>query len=83
MQRSAVENLDPGSPVMRISGFGRVPATFDPAAKKISWTINRRLRKRACEVSVQWRLLDKTKSETPMRWTFLIDLEASYQAGAE
>ena len=80
---SAVENLDLGSPVMRISGFGRVPATFDPAAKKISWTVNRRLRKRACEVSVQWRLLDKTKSETPMRWTFLIDLEASYQAGAE
>ena len=80
---SAIENLDLSSPVMRVSGFGRVPATFDPVKKTISWTVNRHLRRRACEVSVQWRLVDHTKSEKPMRWTFLIDREASYQAGAE
>jgi len=80
---TGVENLDPGSVTMRVAGFGKVPAKFDMEKKIVSWTVNRRLRQQACEVAVQWSLLDKTKPENPMRWTFLIDREASYQAGAE
>jgi len=80
---SGVENLDPASVTLMVAGFGKVPAGFDPATGKISWTVNRRLRQRACEVAVHWRLVDQTKPEPPMRWTFLIDREAAYQAGAE
>lgn len=75
---SKVENLDPESLVMRVSGFGEVPATFDPATKKFAWKVNRRLRKPTCDVSVQWKLTDKKESEMPMRWTFVINREASY-----
>ena len=67
---------------MMVAGFGRVPARFDPESKTISWTVNRRLRQQACEVVVEWRLMDRSAAEPPMRWTFLIDREAAYQAGA-
>ena len=79
---SEVENLDPESLVMRVSGFGKVEARFDSESKHLSWTVNRRLRHRMCEVNVQWRLEGKTKYELPMRWSFLIEREAAYQAGA-
>ncbi len=79
---SGVENLDPSSISMRIAGFGRVPATFDPVAKRFSWTVNRRLRQQVTEITVQWSLLDEPKPEAPMSWSFLIDREAAYQAGA-
>lgn len=79
---SKVENLDPSSLVMRVGGFGKVPARFDPQTSSLQWTVNRRLRHRSCEISVQWRLLQSTKYETPMRWSFLIEREAAYQAGA-
>lgn len=80
---SAIENLDHNSISMRVSGFGLVPAHFDPQSKKISWTVNRRLRQQVTEVSVQWSLLAQAKPEPPMRWSFLIDREAAYQAGAQ
>jgi peptidoglycan/xylan/chitin deacetylase (PgdA/CDA1 family) len=79
---SKVEGLVPESLVMRVGGFGKVPATFDPGTGKLSWKINRRLRQRTCEVSVQWRLEEKQGLEDPMNWTFLIDREAAYQIGA-
>lgn len=79
---SKVENLDPTSLVMRVGGFGKVPARFDPESSSLQWKVNRRLRHRSCEVSVQWRLLQATKYESPMRWSFLIEREAAYQAGA-
>ena len=50
---------------------------------KYSWTVNRRLRHRLCEVSVQWRLKDSSKYESPMRWSFLVEREVTYQPGAE
>ncbi|GAA5495709.1 hypothetical protein Rhal01_01888 [Rubritalea halochordaticola] len=76
---SRVEGLDPESLVMRVSGFGLVPAKFDPATKKFSWKVNRRLRKPTCDVSVQWKLQEKPDMEMPMRWTFVINREAAYQ----
>ena len=79
---SGVENIDPSTLTMRISGFGLVPASFDPKTGKLSWTVNRRLRQQVTEVSVQWTLLDQTKPGPAMNWSFLIDREAAYQAGA-
>ncbi|MFP6864463.1 MAG: polysaccharide deacetylase family protein [Roseibacillus sp.] len=80
---SGVNNLDPATIVMRISGFGKVLSQFNPDTFLLSWTVNRRLRHRMCEVNVQWRLKGKTKHEIPMRWSFLIEREAAYQPGAE
>jgi hypothetical protein len=68
---------------MRISGFGKVLSQFNPDTSLLSWTVNRRLRHRMCEVNVHWRLKGKTKHEIPMRWSFLIEREAAYQPGAE
>jgi len=76
---SKVDNLDPDSLVMRVSGFGKVAARFNPVTKLYSWTVNRPLRHRMCEISVQWRRDGADKYETPMRWSFLIEREAAYQ----
>ncbi len=80
---SGVQNLNPASLVMRVSGFGQVQAHYNPDNASYSWTVNRRLRHRMCEVHVQWRLKGKTQHEIPMRWSFLIEREAAYQAGGE
>lgn len=76
---SKVENLDPESIVMRVESFGKVPATYDPASKVVSWRLSRRLRSRTCEVSVQWKQLEAAKYGKPMTWVFRVNREASYQ----
>ena len=76
-----VENLVPESVIMRVGGFGKVPARFDLKTKTVTWKINRRLRQPTCDVSVQWRVADNKRHEAPMSWTFLIDREAIYQIG--
>ncbi len=75
---SAVENIDPDSIIMRISGFGQVPLVFNPEANTASWKINRPLRILTCDVSLQWKLLEEDDYQKPMRWTFVIDKEAAY-----
>ncbi len=75
---SSLEQLDPASLVMRVSGFGQVPATFDPETKKFSWKVNRRLRKPTCDITVSWKLLEAKKYEKPMSWTFIINRRAAY-----
>ena len=76
---SQESEIDPDSIVMRIGGFGKVPAVWDEEKKTFSWKINRPLRIPSCQVSVQWRLKDHREYELPMRWSFRIDLESSYQ----
>jgi len=76
---SKVENIDPESIVMRVAGFGKVPVQYDPARKTAQWKVNRRLRGRTCDVSLQWHSLNNTEYEKPMTWTFLVNREASYQ----
>lgn len=75
---SAIENLDPATLSMKVSGFGEVPATFTPETKKLSWQVNRRLRQPACQVAVTWKDLAGNASESPLRWTFQIDRESAY-----
>ena len=80
---SKVENLDPKTLTMKIGGFGEVPATFTAATKKFSWTVNRRLRQPTCQVVVSWKDPAGKAVETPLRWSFKIDLEAAYLPDSE
>ncbi|MEO1857003.1 MAG: polysaccharide deacetylase family protein [Rubritalea sp.] len=75
---SGIEQLDPTSLVMRVAGFGKVPATFDPESKKFSWKVNRRLRKPTCDITVSWKLLEAEKYEKPMSWTFIVNRREAY-----
>lgn len=79
---SNADDVDPDSLVMQVAGFGEVPAELDPETGLFSWTVSRPLRQAVCDVSVRWKLKSKAKGdyETPMKWTFRIDREASYQA---
>ena len=77
---SEVDGIDFESIVMRVGGFGKVPAVVNPETNEIAWTVNRPLRQPICEVSVQWRLKGKTSYEPVMRWSFGIDRVANYQS---
>ncbi|MFD2158664.1 polysaccharide deacetylase family protein [Rubritalea tangerina] len=75
---SSLDNIDPDSVVMRVSGFGKVPLSIQPNRKIFSWKVNRRLRKPTCDITVSWKLLDADTYEKPMRWTFIVDRNAAY-----
>ncbi|MGJ8656821.1 MAG: polysaccharide deacetylase family protein [Akkermansiaceae bacterium] len=75
---SKIENLDEASLIMRVAGFGKVPAVYNPETKTISWVVNRRLRSHHSTVSVQWKLIDAKVYQPAMEWTFVIDKEAAY-----
>ncbi len=76
---SQVENIDPSTLLMRVAGFGKVPAIYNSETKSVSWQVNRRLRSRTCEVTISWQIKDTAKYEAPLSWTFLIDRAAAYQ----
>ena len=75
---SAVEDINPATLSMKVSGFGDVPAVFDPNAKSYSWQVNRRLRSPVCQVAVSWLDSKGKPPEVPLRWSFRIDPEAAY-----
>lgn len=75
---SAIENLDSSSLVMRISGFGKVPAIFEAESKKFAWKVNRRLRKPTYDISVSWKLMGNENYEPSMSWSFILDRHAAY-----
>jgi peptidoglycan/xylan/chitin deacetylase (PgdA/CDA1 family) len=75
---STVADLDPASLVMKVVGFGEVPATFDATSRKLSWRVNRKLRQPACQVIVQWKDTAGKAPEMPLRWSFQVDREAAY-----
>lgn len=78
-----VENLDPATLVMKVAGFGEVPASFMAETKKFSWQVNRRLRQPSCQVSISWKDTTGKPPETPLRWSFQIDLESAYLPDGE
>lgn len=78
-----LENFDPASLVMKVSGFGEVPAGFSAETKKLTWQVNRRLRQPTCQVSVSWKDIAGKATETPLRWSFQIDKEAAYLPDGE
>ena len=75
---SEVTLLDPDSLVMRIAGFGKVPVSYDPDTKKVSWQVNRPIHTNSVEVVTTWKVEGETKIEPPLKWTFLVDRAASY-----
>jgi peptidoglycan/xylan/chitin deacetylase (PgdA/CDA1 family) len=75
---SKVDNLDESSIIMRVAGFGKVPATYDALTNTINWKVNRRLRSDHCSASIQWKLIDTKSYQPAMEWTFVIDKEAAY-----
>lgn len=76
---SAVEDIDPETLKMQIAGFGKVPANYVSEAKTFLWRVNRRLRQPVCQVQVTWKDTSGKETETPLKWSFQIDREASYQ----
>ncbi|WP_169334388.1 polysaccharide deacetylase family protein [Rubritalea marina] len=75
---SGLENLDPESLVMRVAGFGKAPAVYDPESKTFSWQVQRPLRSPQCNVTVSWKHLEADSYEKPLDWTFLINRSNSY-----
>jgi len=71
-------DFDPNSLVMKVAGFGVVPAKFDPASRMFSWQVTRRLRQPACQISISWMDAKGKPPATPLRWSFQIDREAAY-----
>jgi peptidoglycan/xylan/chitin deacetylase (PgdA/CDA1 family) len=80
---SKVENLDPATLSMKVSGFGEVPANFASEASKFSWQVSRRLRQPTCQVLVSWKDTAGKVTATPLRWTFQIDRESAYLPDGE
>jgi len=78
-----VDSLNSASLVMQVSGFGEVPATYDPASGKISWQVNRPLRQPTCQVAIHWKNAAGKATETPLRWSFQIDRESAYLPDGE
>ena len=75
---TGLSDFDPKSLVMKVSGFGEVPAKYDPATLLFSWQVTRRLRQPACQVAVSWLDAKGKTPDTPLRWSFKIDREAAY-----
>ena len=75
---STVQNLDPKTLVMKVAGFGEVPANFAVETGKFSWLVNRRLRLATCQVSIAWKDTTGKPPEAPLRWSFKVDLESAY-----
>ncbi len=66
--------IDPKTVEMRISGFGLVPATYDPASQNLSYKLTNRLRETDVTVLVTARAGGK---RVATNWTFRYDPEAT------
>ena len=75
---STLGEIDPATLTMKVSGFGEVPATLDPATKVLSWQVSRRLRQPFCQVAVTWQAPQDAPAATPLSWSFQIDRQAAY-----
>jgi len=59
---------------MQLSGFGPVPATFDPASGLISYQTTQKIRDRSCTVTVTAIASGKKVST---RWSFNVEPQAN------
>ncbi len=78
---SKVADLDTSTLVMRIAGFGEVPAAYDAQSGMFSWKVNRPLRQPICSISVTWKNRSGKPAEPALEWWFRIDHAASYSGG--
>jgi len=80
---SKIDNIDPATLVMQVSGFGEVPASFSLETRKFVWQVNRRLRQSTCQVSIHWKDTAGKTTAVPLRWSFQIDRESAYLPDGE
>jgi peptidoglycan/xylan/chitin deacetylase (PgdA/CDA1 family) len=66
---SAFGTIDPGSVLMRVSGLGVVPASFDPKTQTVSYQVTQKLRDK-CSVIVEAKSGGK---KVEAHWGFAID----------
>lgn len=72
--------LDPGTaPEMRVSGLGKVDASFDPKSSTVAYQVTQKLRDKTCTVIVSAKSGGK-KVET--HWSFKIDETGAGEAPA-
>lgn len=74
---SKLEGVDPASVVMKVSGFGQVPAVYDAEKKVIRYAVREALRSSECQVYVTFKRAAETKPDL-VSWRFLVDLPAFY-----
>ncbi|HSP45102.1 MAG TPA: polysaccharide deacetylase family protein, partial [Chthoniobacterales bacterium] len=67
---ASLGTIDPGSVEMRVSGLGKVDASFDPKSTTVAYQVTQRLRDKTCTVIVSAKSGGK-RVET--HWTFNID----------
>lgn len=70
-------SIVPDSIRMKVSGFGPVPARFDPSTFLLTYQIPYKLRREECFVTIQFKRDEKAPEEV-VTWKFRIDLAASY-----
>ena len=71
-------DLDPSTLVMKVSGFGVVPAQWEAETRQFAWPVNRRLRISPCRIEVTWQDARGNHPDRPLKWSFQIDHEAAY-----
>lgn len=76
-QLSGVAGVDFSTLRMSVSGFGRVPAKVDAAARTISWTPPYRIYMPNLSVHITWNSSDGTSHKA--EWTFTIDQNVSVE----
>ena len=69
--------IDPGTVEMRVSGLGKVDASFDPKSTTVAYQVTQRLKDKTCTVIVSAKSGGK-KVET--HWTFNVDQGGSNAA---
>lgn len=74
---SKLEGIDPATVVMKIAGFGTVPAQYDAAAGKISYQMQETIRSNECQVYVTFKRAGESKTDA-VNWRFAVDLIAWY-----
>ena len=72
-----LEGVRPDSITMRISGFGKVPHTFDTETGKLTYQIPQRLRLNESSVQVSFRHAGNDDTEK-IGWMFSLDRTADY-----
>lgn len=74
---SKLEGVQPDSISMRVTGFGKVPHTYDPATGLVTYQIPQRLRQEHCAVQLGFRHAGNSEPEI-IGWEFKVDLLADY-----
>ncbi len=80
---ATLQDFDPATLSMKVSGFGEVPAKFSTESKKFSWLVNRQLRQPSYQVQVTWKDLTGKSPESPLRWSFQVDRDSAYLPESE